>query len=485
MGTKVPFGITVTGQRPSGTSFNTNMLSGFTNRKDSTGDSGGLMAQGTVTANTPCGTTGEVRDPVTLVCRKQTARERAKQIEQLPPFEGDNPGFYDFNGPTLEELYASINTAYGGDTAGQVVTSAMESDYLNALGETYSEQLAREALERSNQYDNEMLTKNNAATQAAEAAQTTELTTAQVDTQNKDDEFQVKVNAAGGVNPGTLGEVIKVAEEVYGEGSSRAIVSVLAESIKAGITGKDLSEATGLSEEEIFEAGRTAANDPNKDLSASEVVRGGLNTVYDVVNSAIDLVEAGVDVTGLDNVIDAVGNTVARIVGLDPKQTQKVLVVNPVTGQVTVQASNQPQGGIIGSLPQSPYVPVGTTSGGTTYGVDAENALLNVVLGKIRTQGGLDQTDVTSVISAAVEEVLGIPMETTSNVISGVVDATGDLIEGITGGESTSSLDNSGTSTIFEMVNEDSGNDTITAGGGNDTITAGGGNDTMVVETTR
>ena len=463
MGTKVPYGITVTGRRPSGTSYSSNMLSGFTNRKDSIGDSGGLMAWDGI------GRDPSLKTPEELA---EEARERAK--------EGDNPYFNNFNGPTLEELYARINTAYGGDTAGQVVTSAMESDYLNALGETYSEQLAREALERSNQYENEMLTKNNAATQAAEAAQTTEPTTKQIDTQDKDDEFQVKVNAAGGVNPGTLGEVIKVAEEVYGEGSPRAIVSVLAESIKAGITGKDLSEATGLSEEEIFEAGKNASNDSNKELSASEVINGGLNTVYDVVNSAIDLVEAGVDLTGLDKVIDVLGNTVSKIGGLIPSQTRKVLVVNPVTGQVTVQASNQPQGGIIGSLPQSPYVPVGTTSGGTTYGVDAENALLNVVLGKIRTQGGLDIKDTNSIISAAAEEILGIPSEVTSNVISGVVDATGELIEGITGGESTSSLDNSGTSvSIFETVNGVTGNDTVTAGTGNDTITAGAGNDTV------
>ena len=462
MGTRVPYGITVTGQRPSGTSYSSNMLSGFTNRKDSIGDSGGLMAWDGI------GRDPSLKTPEELA---EEARERAK--------EGDNPYFNNFNGPTLEELYARINTAYGGDTAGQVVTSAMESDYLNALGETYSEQLAREALERSKQYENEMLARNNAATQAAEAAQTTEPTTKQIDTQDKDDEFQVKVNAAGGVNPGTLGEVIKVAEEVYGEGSSRAIVSVLAESIKAGITGKDLSEATGLSEEEVFEAGKNAANDSNKELSASEVINGGLNTVYDVVNSAIDLVEAGVDLTGLDKVIDVVGNTVSKIGGLIPSQAKKVLVVNPVTGQVTVQASNQPQGGIIGSLPQSPYVPIGTTSGGTTYGVDAENALLNVVLGKIRTQGGLDIKDTNSIISAAAEEILGIPSEVTSNVISGVVDATGELIEGITGGESTSSLDNSGTSTIFETVNGVTGNDTVTGGTGNDTVTAGAGNDTI------
>ena len=416
------------------------------------------------------------------------ARERAKK--------GGDPYFNNYKGPTLEELYARINTAYGGDTAGQVVTSAMESDYLNALGETYSEQLAREALERSKQYENEMLARNNAATQAAEAAQTTEPTTKQIDTQDKDDEFQVKVNAAGGVNPGTLGEVIKVAEEVYGDGSSRAIVSVLAESIKAGITGKDLSEATGLSEEEIFEAGKNAANDSNKELSASEVINGGLNTVYDVVNSAIDLVEAGVDLTGLDKVVDALGNTVSRIGGLIPSQVRKVLVVNPVTGQVTVQASSQPQGGIIGSLPQSPYVPIGTTSGGTTYGVDAENALLNVVLGKIRTQGGLDTTDVTSVISAAVEDILGIPMETTATVISGAADIAtdiADIFNEVTSGEATSSLDDSSTSTTittgsgnfqdnetgFDVVNGGASNDTVTGGASNDTVTGGASNDTV------
>jgi len=413
----------------------------------------------------------------------EEARERAKG--------GGDPGFNNYTGPTLEELYARVNTAYGGDTAGQVVTSAMESDYLNALGETYSEQLAREALERSSQYENEMLTKNNASTQAAEAAQTTEPTTKQIDTQDKDDEFQVKVNAAGGVNPGTLGEVIKVAEEVYGEGSPRAIVSVLAESIKAGITGKDLSEATGLSEEEILEAGKNASNDSNKELSASEVINGGLNTVYDVVNSAIDLVEAGVDLTGLDKVIDVLGNTVSKIGGLIPSQTRKVLVVNPVTGQVTVQASNQPQGGIIGSLPQSPYVPVGTTSGGTTYGVDTENALLNVLLGKIRTQGGLDTTDVTSVISAAVEEVLGIPMETTSTVISGAADIAtdiADIFNEVTSGEATSSLDDSGTSTRIttgsgNLQDKKTGFDVVNGGTGNDTITAGAGNDTTVSAT--
>jgi hypothetical protein len=62
-------------------------------------------------------------------------------------------------------------------------------------------------------------------------------------------------------------------------------------------------------------------------------------------------------------------------------------------------------------LPQSPYVPIGTTSGGTTYGIDAENAIINVVLGKILTNGGLDQGDTKSIIGAAVEEVTGIPME--------------------------------------------------------------------------
>jgi type IV secretory pathway VirB2 component (pilin) len=173
-------------------------------------------------------------------------------------------------------------------------------------------------------------------------------------------------------------------------------------------------------------------------------------------------------------------------VGLDPNQTQKVLVVNPVTGQVTVQASNQPQGGILGSLPQSPYVPIGTTSGGTTYGIDAENAIINVVLGKILTNGGLDQGDTKSIIGAAVEEVAGVPME----VAVGVINSAEDLVKGAVKTVTNSGvLSGSGNrqddeaaaaeTTGFEVITGGTGNDTITGGTGNDTITGGTGNDTI------
>ena len=81
MGTKVPYGITVTGQRPSGTSYSSNMLSGFTNRKDSIGDSGGLMSN--VFSGTSLGDDwdGIGRDPSlpTPFELALEARERAKK----------------------------------------------------------------------------------------------------------------------------------------------------------------------------------------------------------------------------------------------------------------------------------------------------------------------------------------------------------------------------------------------------------------------
>jgi hypothetical protein len=195
---------------------------------------------------------------------------------------------------------------------------------------------------------------------------------------------------------------------------------------------KDLEEATDLSGDEILAAAKTAANDPNKSLTPGEILSGATNTVYDITNKIVDIVEKGLEVTGIEKVIDVIGNTVSKIGGLVPGQTQKVLVVNPVTGQVTVQASNIPGGGILSRLPQSPYVPIGTTSGGTTYGIDLENAIINVVLGKIVTNGGLDQGDTKSVIAAGVEEVTGIPMEVAGNVIDvagAVIDETGKLID--------------------------------------------------------
>jgi hypothetical protein len=293
------------------------------------------------------------------------------------------------------------------------------ADYLKELGEA---ELARQA-----QFNADRLAAEQAARQAEAAANSPEA----AETQAKDDDFDTKVNAAGGVTPGTIDKVIEIALEVYGD-NSRGVVKVISESLKGGLTMKDLEDATDLSGDEIMAAAKTAANDPNKSLTPGEILNGAANTVYDTTNKIVDIVEKGLEVTGIEKVIDTIGNTVSKIVGLDPNQTQKVLVVNPVTGQVTVQASNVPGGGIIGNLPQSPYVPIGSTSGGTTYGIDAENAILNVVLGKIITNGGLDQGDTKSVIAAGVEEVTGIPMEVAGNVIDAagaVIDETGKLID--------------------------------------------------------
>jgi hypothetical protein len=281
---------------------------------------------------------------------------------------------------------------------------------LNEFGETYAEEQARLAFERS--AEAEAIMKSNTlaaesaarqAAQAEEAAQAAAASPEAAETQRKDDDFDTKVNAAGGVTPGTIGEVIEIALEVYGD-DSRGVVKVISESLKGGLTMKDLEEATDLSGDEIMAAAKTAANDPNKSLTPGEILNGAANTVYDTTNKIVDIVEKGLEVTGIEKVIDVIGNTVSKIGGLVPGQTQKVLVVNPVTGQVTVQASNIPGGGILSTLPQSPYVPIGTTSGGTTYGIDAENAIINVVLGKILTNGGLDQGDTKSIIGAAVEE---------------------------------------------------------------------------------
>jgi hypothetical protein len=309
---------------------------------------------------------------------------------------------------------------------------------LNEFGETYAEEQARLAFERSAAAEAIMksntLAAESAARQAAqaeEAAQAAAASPEAAETQRKDDDFDAKVNAAGGVTPGTIDKVIDAALEVYGD-DSRGVVKVISESLKGGLTMKDLEEATDLSGDEILEAAKTAANDPNKSLTPGEILSGATNTVYDTTNKIVDIVEKGLEVTGIEKVIDVIGNTVSKIGGLVPGQTQKVLVVNPVTGQVTVQASNIPGGGILRRLPQSPYVPIGSTSGGTTYGIDFENAILNVVLGKILTNGGLDLGDTKSVIAAGVEEVTGIPMEVAGNVIDvagAVIDETGKLID--------------------------------------------------------
>ena len=367
---------------------------------------------------------------------------------------------------------------------------------LNEFGETYAEEQARLASERSAANDAIMKKRADDAAALAEevAARNAETQTAAnspeaADTQAKEDDFDTKVNAAGGVTPGTIGEVIEIALEVYGD-DSRGVVKVISESLKGGLTMKDLEEATDLSGDEIMAAAKTAANDPDKSLTPGEILSGAANTVYDITNKVVEIVETGLEVTGIEKVIDTIGNTVSKIVGLDPNQTQKVLVVNPVTGQVTVQASNQPQGGILGSLPQSPYVPIGSTSGGTTYGIDAENAVINVVLGKIVTNGGLDQGDTKSVIGAAVEDVTGVPMETTVGIINSAEDLIKSTVKtvkdsGVLAGSGNRQDDEEAAAetTGFDVITGGDDNTTITGGTGNDTITGGTGNDTSTSAT--
>jgi hypothetical protein len=355
---------------------------------------------------------------------------------------------------------------------------------LNEFGETYAEEQARLAFERSAAAEAIMksntLAAESAARQAAqaeEAAQAAAASPEAAETQRKDDDFDTKVNAAGGVTPGTIDKVIDIALEVYGD-DSRGVVKVISESLKGGLTMKDLEDATDLSGDEILAAAKTAANDPNKSLTPGEILSGAANTVYDITNKVVDIVETGLEVTGIEKVIDVIGNTVSKIGGLVPGQTQKVLVVNPTTGQITVQASNIPGGGILSTLPQSPYVPIGTTSGGTTYGIDAENAIINVVLGKILTNGGLDQGDTKTIIGAAVEETLGIPMEAAVGVINSAEDLVKGAVKtvkdsGVLSGSGNRQDDEEAATTGFDVITGGEGEDTLTGGTGNTTLTGG------------
>jgi hypothetical protein len=355
---------------------------------------------------------------------------------------------------------------------------------LNEFGETYAEEQARLAFERSAAAEAIMksntLAAESAARQAAqaeEAAQAAAASPEAAETQRKDDDFDTKVNAAGGVTPGTIDKVIDIALEVYGD-DSRGVVKVISESLKGGLTMKDLEDATDLSGDEILAAAKTAANDPNKSLTPGEILSGAANTVYDITNKVVDIVETGLEVTGIEKVIDVIGNTVSKIGGLVPGQTQKVLVVNPTTGQITVQASNIPGGGILSTLPQSPYVPIGTTSGGTTYGIDAENAIINVVLGKILTNGGLDQGDTKTIIGAAVEETLGIPMEAAVGVINSAEDLVKGAVKtvkdsGVLAGSGNRQDDEEAATTGFDVITGGEGEDTLTGGTGNTTLTGG------------
>ena len=528
MGTKTPYGLTSTGQRS--TAYSSGMLSGLTNRYNSIGDAGGIMADSSPSVDTwdGIGRDPSLKTPAELA---EEARERAKA----------GGGYNIGSNNTLQDVYDAFAEASGGDASTAAVLQAQGFDYLNSMAQSQSaasansspfdlingntpaaltpaelaaqgaanlaaaaarkvtpltdeqlyqqnqdfygglinrfdprnsrgygeipEYLGQEFTEASIAAETAAVAADAAAAYAAspegiaaqELADQQAASQAAIDaaavTQQQDDAFQTAVNAAGGVNVGTLGAVIDAAQDSFGGNTSRAIVTVITESLKAGITMDDLAAETKLSSEAIMNAVKTAGADPDASLTTAELINGGINTVYDVVNTAIDLVEKGLEITGIEKLINAAGNTVAKIIGLDPTQAQKVLVVNPVTGQISVQATNQTGGGLGNYLPKSAYVPVGTTAGGTAYGVDTGNAIVNVLLGKIRTNGGLEGSDARGILGAAIEEVTGI----NASVVGGLVNATGDVIKvaqdvinTIGGGD-----DNSGTTATLAVVGGD------------------------------
>ena len=265
----------------------------------------------------------------------------------------------------------------------------------------------------------------------------------------KDTQFRNEINDLGGMTKDNVGEVIAITEKIYGEGDDRGKVVFLTEALKDGVTTQDLSEATGLSQQDIFDAGTNAV-----DTAIQKVVDPAVN----LIKQGIELVEKGAEVTGVEKVINAVGNATSRAIGLDPGKTQKTAVVNPVTGQVTVQASNQPGGGIFGKLPQSPFIPVNTTSGGTTYGIDVENAVANVVLGQISTQGTLDSSNLPTIIGAAIEDATGIPTEAATTAVNSAIEAAGAVGDILTGGE-----DQTGGTTLTIATSDDDKDEDTTA----------------------
>ena len=379
-------------------------------------------------------------------------------------YDPDNDSFYragDSFGSGIDFLRATTGIDYP-DYAVEAISDAKKQDYINSLLETDPSLESPTEYLALNQYQSQAPLNEMVASMRSVGADDNTVGNLVL---KKDNEFQDKVAALGGVNKDTLGAVIDAAQQTYGEGDSRAVATVVSEAFKAGLQMKDLAEAAGIEEGDVVNAARTAAQDPNKALSLPEMGRAAVNTVFETGNKVADLVEAGLEKTGIEKVIDTVGNTVAKIIGLDPKATKKVLVINPTTGQVTVQASNIPGGGILGKLPQSPYVPIGTTGGGTTYGVDMENAVINVVLGKVLNNPGLGEGDITAVIAAGVEEATGIPMEVAGNVIDvagAVLDETGKIIKDsgiLNAADESSYIDSEGNiqvnidTTGFETIN--------------------------------
>ena len=537
MGTKTPYGLTVTGQRS--TSYSPGMLSGLTNRYNSIGDAGGIMADSSPSVDT---WDGIGRDP----SLKTPAELAAEASARAKAAGGDD---FNSNIPTLDDIYGSISETFGGmDTASQAVSQAQASDYL--MGMTQSQdaatspfdiingnttgsstatlaqiaarnntagalptslspleqleiELASDEAERNALYgtldNNFQGTLNNRtftpsagsviaaqnADAAINAAGIAALTPAQIAAieeanellaekaaaqatidaaaavQQQDDDFQTKVNAIGGMNKGTIGDVIDAAQEIFGGNTSRAIVTVIAEALKSGVTIDDLAAETGMTQAAILAAAKDAGQDQDAKLSTQEMIEGGLNTAYDVVNSAVELVEKGFEITGVEKVINAAGNLVAKIGGLDSAEANKVLVVN-ANGGITIEASQDDgtgnQGGLPNILPTAGYVPIGSTTGGTTYGVDTGLEIVNTVLQKIITNGGLTAEDTESLLSSVLTDVTGIDLNAANNVIDGaqtIVDTVKKVITDAT--ETTETT----TATLAD-VTLDGGTSTIT-----------------------
>jgi proline racemase/predicted transcriptional regulator len=318
-------------------------------------------------------------------------------------------------------FYGTLNNTVFTPSAGSLIAAQNAVDAINAarIAALTPAQIA--AIEEAN------------ALSAAQAASQATIDAAAVVQQQQDD-FKTAVNAAGGMNKGTIGLVIDAAQESFGGDTSLAIVTVIAEALKSGVTIDDIAAETGMTPAAILAAAKDAGQDPDAKLSTQEMLQGGLNTAYDVVNSAVELVEKGFEITGIEKLINAAGNIVAKIGGLDPAEASKVLVVN-ANGGITIEASQDDgtgnQGGLRDILPTSGYIPIGSTTGGTTYGVDTGLEIVNTVLQKIITNGGLTSEDVDPLLSSVLTDVTGIDLNAANNVIDGaqtIVDTVKKVI---------------------------------------------------------
>ena len=329
-----------------------------------------------------------------------------------------------------EAMYGTLDNNFQGTlnnktfdpSAGSLIAAQNEVDAINAAGIAALTPPQIAAIDEANS----LLAERQASQATIDAA---------AKVQQQDDDFQTRVNAAGGMNLGTIGLVIDAAQESFGDDTSRAIVTVIAEALKSGVTLDDLAAETGMTQAAIVAAAKDAGQDPNVKLSTKEMINGGLDTVYDVVNSAIDLVESGVNITGLDKLIDLAADTVAKVGGLIPSQASKVLNIDPTTGQITITASNQPGGGLGGYLPKNPYVPIGTTPGGTTYGMNTGNKVATVLFNKIRTNGGLDADDIPGLFGGAIYEATGIDPSLGTGIVADAAALISDAVKQIIPGE--------------------------------------------------